>query len=84
MPGMNIDRHNPKEKPDMGNPHDAEGFNELTEDEQRIKLTEYVLGRHKEALEIMEKTEGITFVSVQVMTREIEKLERFLVELRGR
>ena len=68
----------------MENPHDTAGFEDLTEDEQRILLTEYSLECHREALEIMRNTAGIAIVSLQVMTREIGKLERSLVELRSR
>ena len=68
----------------METPHDTAGFKDLTEDEQRILLTEYSLECHREALEIMRNTVGIAIVSLQVMTREIGKLERSLAELRSR
>jgi len=68
----------------MENPHDKAGFEELTEDEQRIQLTEYSLECHREALEIMRDTAGIALVSEQVMAREIGKLGRSLAELRSR
>ena len=68
----------------MQNPHDTDGFNDLTEDEQRIRLIEHTIGCHKEALGVMKKTGGIAEVSILVMTREITKLERSLAELQNR